>query len=109
MHLRWYGELQRALRHPEQMPARWAKALVGLSLFVLLLALGGGFLYDGWHRVAYVVAFVAMGLGNLSLAGQRLLPDGRPKRLAAFALYPLTTVMMLALGAALAFQFVVGS
>jgi hypothetical protein len=41
---------------------------------------------------------------TLSLAGQRLLPEGRANRLAAFTLYPLVLVMKLALGATLAFQ-----
>ena len=109
MSLTWFGDVQQFLRQPARMPASWAKALVGLSVFVLLLAVGGFFLYDGWHRVAYVVAFVAMGLENLCLAGQRLLPDGRAKRVAAFAMSPLVVVMMVALGASLAYLYGFGS
>lgn len=109
MHHNRLTALQHALRRPDQMPTRWAKSLVALALFILLLALAGLSLYDGWHRLAYVTAFVAMALGNLALAAQRLLPNGPAKRLAALALLPLSTLMMLALAATLAFQYGLGS
>lgn len=94
---------------PTRIPARWARALVALSLVVLAIGALGFFLYDGWHRVAYVAAFGAMGLGNLALAGANLLPAGRANRVALTAVGPLTIVMALALGAALAFQSGCGS
>jgi hypothetical protein len=82
-----------------------AKVLAGLSIFTLALAVGGVFLYDGWHRVAYVTAFVAMSLVNLITASGSFLPLGRARRALRVAVTPLAVVMMIALGVTLAFQF----
>lgn len=94
---------------PNRIPERWARALVALSLVALAIGALGIFLYDGWHRIAYVLAFGAMGVGNLSLAIGNLLPEGRASRAALVAVGPLTIVMALALGATLAFQVGCGS
>ena len=90
---------------PVRLTRTGAKALVGLSIFTLALAVGGVFLYDGWHRVAYVTAFVAMSLANLATASSSFLPLGRARRALLLAVTPLAVVMMIALGVTLAFQF----
>ena len=82
-----------------------AKALVGLSIFTLALAVGGVFLYDGWHRVAYVTAFVTMSLVNLITASGSFLSLGRAHRTLRVAVVPLAVMMMIALGVTLVFQF----
>ncbi len=94
---------------PNRLPKRWAQALVVLALLVLGLGALGLFLYDGLHRVAYVTAFAAMGLGNLALAAGSLLPSERGRRMALAAVGQLAIVMSLALGATLAFQAGCGS
>ncbi len=94
---------------PNRLPRRWALALVVLSLFALAFAILGFFSYAGMHRVAYVVAFGAMGFGNLALAVGNLLPEGRARRGALVIVGPLAIVMAMALGATLAFQFGCGS
>lgn len=81
-----------------------AKILVGLSIFTLALAVSGIFLYDGWHRIAYVTAFVSMSLANLANASGTLLPEGRQTRALRLAVTPLAVVMMIALAFTLAFQ-----
>ena len=87
---------------PERLPPYWAKALAGLALSVLLLA-AAGFFYEGWQRVAYMTAFVSLGLVNLAWAVGSLLPEGRSSRALRAAVAPLAVVMLLSLGAALAF------
>jgi hypothetical protein len=82
-----------------------AKALAGLSIFTLALAVGGFFLYEGWHRIAYVTAFVSMSLANLALSAATLLPPGRESRALGLVVTPLAAVMMVALAITLAFQF----
>lgn len=99
----------RSPQPPDRLPPQWAKALAGLALLVLSLALLGGFLYDGWHRIAYVLAFTTMGLANLGWAIGSLLPDGSLSRLLRGAVSALAAVMLLALGATLAFQLGCGS
>ena len=99
----------RSQQLPDRLPAHWAKALAGLSLFVLALAVLGGVLYDGWHRIAYVTAFTTMGLANLGWAVGSLLPEGPLSRLLRAAVSGLAAVMLLALGATLAFQFGCGA
>lgn len=94
---------------PDRLPDHWAKALAGLALLVLGLALLGGFLYHGWHRIAYVTAFTTMGLANLGWAIGSLLPEGPLSRLMRGAVSTLAAVMLLALGATLAFQLGCGS
>jgi hypothetical protein len=81
-----------------------AKILVGLSIFTLALAVNGVFLYDGWHRIAYVTAFVSMSLANLANASGILLPEGRKSRALRSAVTPLAVMMMVALAITLAFQ-----
>jgi hypothetical protein len=87
---------------PERLPPYWARSLAGLALCVLGLA-ALGFLYDGWQRVAYVAAFISMGLANLAWAVGSLIPEGRSSRVLRAAVSPLAVVMLLSLGAALAF------
>jgi hypothetical protein len=92
-----------APRHlPERLQPFWAKSLAGLALCVLVLA-ALGFLYEGWQRVAYVTAFVSMGLANLAWAVGSLVPEGRWSTALRAAVSPLAVAMLLSLGAALAF------
>lgn len=81
-----------------------ARILVGLSIFTLALAVSGIFLYDGWHRIAYVTAFVSMSLANLANASAALLPEGQKSRALRSAVTPLVVVMMISLAFTLAFQ-----
>lgn len=81
-----------------------AKILVGLSIFTLALAVSGVFLYDGWHRIAYVTAFVSMSLANLANASGTLLPESQRSRALRVAVTPLAVVMIVALAVTLAFQ-----
>lgn len=83
---------------------RWAKGLIFLSLLTGLLAVGGLFLHEGWHRAAFVTAFLAMGAANLCHGFGSLADDGRRSRVLRQASGVLGVVMLLALGAALAFQ-----
>lgn len=97
-------------RTPQQPFAKrlspaWAKGLMILSIFILLLAVMGGFLYDGWHRIAYVTAFTTMGIANLAQGYVSLHPEGRFSRVALAVISPLAVVMLIALGVTLAFQF----
>lgn len=89
--------------YPDRLPLTWARGLAVLALFVLALAADSFFIYDGWQRVAAVVAFTTMGLGNLAWALGSLLPEGRLSRAARIAVSPLSVIMLLALGASLAF------
>lgn len=98
-------DLNAAPQWPHRLPAAWARVLAGLAIFALLIAVSGVFLYEGWHRVAFVVAFTTMGLGNLGLAAGSLLPDSRWSRVLRGAIVPLSLVMLVALGFSLAFQF----
>lgn len=78
-----------------------------MLLFLSLIAFSMAFLgltYEGWHRVAYLIAFGAMGLANFGLAVGNLLPEGRVSRAALVAVGPLVIVMSMALGANLAFM-----
>jgi hypothetical protein len=81
-----------------------AKILVGLSAFTLALAVSGVFLYDGWHRIAYVTAFVSMSLANLANASATLLPESQKSSALRSVVTPLAIVMMVALAITLAFQ-----
>jgi hypothetical protein len=101
----WTGNRQL----PDRLPSTWARMLAGLAVLILAMAVGGLFLYDGWHRVAYVTAFAAMGLANLAWAVGSLLPEGRPSRALRTAVSSFAVIMMIALGATLAFQLGCGS
>ena len=81
-----------------------AKFLVGLSIFTLAEAVRGVFVFDGWHRIAYVTAFVSMSLANLANASGTLLPEGQKSGALRLAVTPLAVVMMIALAITLAFQ-----
>jgi hypothetical protein len=101
----WSGTPQLPVR---LSPSR-AKILAALSLATLALAGGGLFLYEGWQRVAFVAAFAAMSFANLAWAAGSLLPDGPRSRGLRTIVSPLAVVMLLALGAALAYQFGCGA
>ncbi|HEU0116435.1 MAG TPA: hypothetical protein VFQ80_17225 [Thermomicrobiales bacterium] len=90
---------------PDRLPRRLAIGLGVLSLATLGIAVGGWFLYEGGHRVAYVTAFTTMSLANLAWAIGSLLPDEAQSRALRFVISPLAAIMMLALGATLAYQW----
>ena len=89
---------------PGRLPEQWAKGLIALSLLTAVIAVGGWFLHDGWHRAAFVLAFLTMSVGNLCLGFGSLAEDERRSRWLRQASSALGVVMLLALGAALAFQ-----
>jgi hypothetical protein len=88
-----------------RMTSGRAKFQIALSVVVLLIGVGGVLLNDGWHAVAYGVAFGAMALGNLAWAVGSLIPDGPRARLLRAAVVPLSVVMLVALAITLGFQF----
>ncbi|HEU5433459.1 MAG TPA: hypothetical protein VFU81_17470 [Thermomicrobiales bacterium] len=90
---------------PNRLPRRLAIGLGLLSLATLALAASGYFLYAGGERVAYVIAFTTMSLANLAWAIGSLRPDGAQSRALRTAISPLAVIMLLALGATLAFQW----
>jgi hypothetical protein len=97
----WTGQQQ----IPDRLPRRFAIGLGLLSLATLALAVGGFFLYEGGQRVAYVIAFLTMSLANLAWAASSLMPDDRTSRALRIAISPLAVIMMMALGATLAYQW----
>lgn len=97
----WTGRQQ----IPDRLPRRLAIGLGLLSLATLALAVSGFYLYAGGHRVAYVTAFTTMSLANLAWAVSSLMPNESQSRALRFAISPLAVIMMLALGATLAFQW----
>jgi hypothetical protein len=97
----WTGRAQM----PDRLPRRLAIGLAILSLATLGIAAGGFFLYEGAQRVAYVAAFTTMSLANLAWAVGSLAPDDSRSRALRIAVSPLAVIMMMALGATLAFQW----
>jgi hypothetical protein len=93
-------------RTPQRLPDRYAKGLAGLSLFTLLLAVGGLFIYDGWQRVFYVLAIGSMSLGNLAWAIGSLLPEDQGGLTARQLSRPLMIIMLITLPIAVAFLFI---
>lgn len=91
-------------RIPDRVPARFARWLLVLAAAMLPLALLGLTLYDGWHRVSYVTAFVLIGLGNALWALGSLLPDGPQSHLLRSAMRPVVLLMFVALAVTLGFQ-----
>lgn len=97
----WAGSSQQ----PVRVSPKWAKVLAVLSIFILLLAASGLFLYQGGLRIAFVTAFTSMGVSNLILAFSSLRPQQFSSRFWTGAVSGLSAIMLLALGATLAFQF----
>ena len=95
-------------RTPNRLSEPYAKGLIGLSLFTLLLAVLGLFIYEGLLRVAYVVAFASMSFGNLAWGiGSLLLEDSgglTARRMAR----PFSLVMLVALPIAVALLVING-
>lgn len=90
---------------PGRLPFAYARLLFGLSGSMLVLVALGFFLYDGWHRVAYMSAFVLIALGNFAWAlGSVVQEDERAVALRG-ATRPISILMFVALAASLAFQF----
>ena len=81
------------------------RVLVGVSIIPLLLAVSALFLYDGWHRVAYVSAFALISLTNLVRALGSVLPEERGAKPARLAVTPLAAMMFVALAVTLLFQY----
>lgn len=89
---------------PGRLSERWAKGLIGLSVLTTLMAISGLFIYDGWHRVAFVLAFGAMSIGNFCYGFGSLAADEDRSRALRRASSFFGVIMLLALGATLAFQ-----
>lgn len=96
----------RALPAPRRLPSRSARLLIALSVIVLGIAILGGFLYDGWHRLAYVAAFTAIGLGNLAWAVGSLIPDQRGGQTLRQTTTIFIIIMFITLPIALAYEFI---
>lgn len=92
-------------RIPDRVPPHFARWLLVLAAAMLPLALSGLALYEGWHRVSYVTAFVLIGLGNALWAVGSLLPGGPLSHALRSAMRPVVLLMFVALFAALGFQF----
>lgn len=100
-----FGLLHEIFRGPSRLSPGAARFVLGLAAVALGIAGLGFALYDGWQRVAYVSAFLLMSLANVLLALGSLLPEQRGGRLARIVMQPVTVLMLIALGAALTFQF----
>lgn len=92
-------------RVPERISPRFARWLLVLSAVMLLIAGLGLTLYDGWYRVAYVSAFVLIGLSNTLWAVGSLIPDGPRSLFLRSAMRPAVLLMFVALAVTLGFQF----
>ena len=84
---------------------RMSLMIGGLALSSFAIAILGGLVADGWHRVAYVSAFVLMGLGNLCLAVGSRVPDANMGRAIRALSIPCSLLMFIALAFTLLFQF----
>ncbi len=89
---------------PKRLAPTHARLLIGLSIFILVIAAFGLFLYDGWQRVAYVTAFLSIGFGNLVWGVGSLLPEEEGAKAWRNASFPFFVVMLLSLPVALAFE-----
>jgi hypothetical protein len=96
-------------RTPNRLKESFAKGLIILSLFTLLLALLGLFIYDGLQRVAYVAALGSMSLGNLAWGIGSLLAEAQGGRTARGLTRPLFIVMLITLPIAVFLVLVKGS
>jgi hypothetical protein len=90
---------------PGRISPRFARWLLVLAAAMLPLALAGLALYEGWHRITYVTAFVLIGLGNALWALGSLVPDGPLSLIMRGAMRPVVLLMFVALAATLGFQF----
>lgn len=95
---------QQLWRIPDRFSPVFARWLIVLSLVIVGIAGLGFYLYDGWHRVAYVTAFLLIGLGNTAWALGSLLPEDRTAATLRGSVRLLTIPMFVALAIALAFQ-----
>lgn len=96
---------QRFWQVPGRLPFSYARLLFGLSASMLVLVALGFFLYDGWHRVAYMSAFSLIFLGNFLWALGSVLPEDERAVALRGAVRPISILMFIALAASLAFQF----
>ena len=90
---------------PGRLSFSYARLLFGLSALMLVFVALGFFLYDGWHRVAYMSAFFLIGLGNFFWALGSVLPEDDRAATLRGATRPVSILMFVALAFALAFQF----
>jgi hypothetical protein len=90
---------------PGRLPLSYARLLFGLSALMLVFVALGFFLYDGWHRVAYMSAFFLIGLGNFVWALGSVLPEDERAVALRGATRPVSILMFVALALTLAFQF----
>lgn len=92
------SRLSRSLLQPgAPFPRKLAQALLGLSVFTLLLAVVGYFTYEGPLRIAYVIAFLSMSIGNILNATGSLQTDpARSLRLREASL-PFIWIMLITL------------
>jgi len=82
---------------PNRLSQTYARGLIALSLFVLIIAALGLFIYDGVQRVAYVTAMGSIAFGNLAWGVGSLLPEAQGGRTARGATRHLFLVMLVAL------------
>jgi hypothetical protein len=97
------------LKTPNRLSPTYAKGMVALSLFVLVIAAFGLFIYDGVQRVAYVSAMGSIALGNLAWSVGSLMPEERGGRTVRDLARPCFLVMFIALPIALYLQVQVRS
>lgn len=90
---------------PGRLPFSYARWLFGLSASMFVLVALGFFLYDDWHRVAYMSAFVLIGIGNFLWALGSVLPEDERAVALRGAMRPISILMFIALAATLGFQF----
>jgi hypothetical protein len=92
------------LKTPNRHSVRFAKGMVVLSLFLLVIAAFGLFIYDGVQRVAYVSAMGSIALGNLAWSIGSLLPEEQGGLTFRNLARPFFLIMIVALPIALYLQ-----
>jgi len=89
---------------PKRRSPASAKFIAVLSLVMFGFAASSFFLYDGLSRALHVSAFGLIGLSNMALALDSLLPEYEGGRAARDAMRPFVILMLIALLATVALE-----
>ena len=95
------------IQTPRRLPPLPAKALIGLAVLVLGIALLGIVVYDGVQLLAYEVSFIAIGMGNLTWGLGSLIPDERGGHTLRRLANIFSIIMFISLPITLAYQYII--
>lgn len=99
------GRSSRFWQAPAPLTPWMARAIAVAAPCMLLLAIWGMYAYEGLFRIAFVIAFVAIGASNLCWAVGSLTPHAAAgERLRALS-RPFSIIALIALPVVLWFQF----